>query len=88
MIQPRRHLEFPFADIAVALRLATNRAVLDRQQDEHTAHAIGLFPATAAHIVEDRQRQADLLAEAHRIIRELIPVEHTIRAMLEADRAA
>lgn len=83
-----RGIECPFADISVALRLAANRAVLDRQQDEHTAHAIGLFPVTAAHIIEDRQRQADLLGEAHRIIKALIPVEHTIRAMLEADRAA
>lgn len=84
-----RGIECPFVDIAVALRLAANRAVLDRQQDEYVAHAIGLFPVTAAHIVEDRQRQADLLGEAHRIIKALIPVEHTIRAMLEAeDRAA
>jgi hypothetical protein len=85
---PRRHLEFPFADIAVALKIATDRAVRDRQETEHVAHAIELFPPTASHVIAERQRQADLLAEAHRIIRGLMAVEHTIRAMLEADRAA
>lgn len=72
-----------FVDIAVALNIAARDAVLVAQRDEFTAHKIGLFEATAAHIVAERNRQAELIGEAHRIFKALMPLENTIRAVIE-----
>lgn len=75
-------LEFPFADIAVALKIEAN-ILADRAQDvETTALRIGLSPPVAARIVAERRRQADLVAAAHRIIYALMPVEGTISAVI------
>lgn len=73
-----------FAEIAVALHIAARDAVIVAERDEHTAHAIGLFPRTAEHIVTTRKRQAELIGEAHRIFMALMPVEGTVRAVISA----
>lgn len=71
-----------FDEIAVALNVAARDAVLVAERDEVVAHRIGLFENTAKHIIADRKRHAELLGEAHRIIRALTPVEATIRAVI------
>lgn len=77
-------LEFPFADVAVALKLAANDAA-DRAFDlEIVAHRIGLSRPVTERIVADRRRQAALIAHAHVIIKALMPVEATVRAVIEA----
>lgn len=73
----------PFADIAGALKIAARDAVIVAERDEHTAHDIGLFPQTAANIISERKRHAELIGDAYRVFRKLMPVENTIKSIME-----
>lgn len=73
----------PFADIAVALKLQARDLAMRTTDIEHVANSIGLFPATAARVVGEHRRQAELVADAYRIMRALMPVEQTMLAIIE-----
>lgn len=77
----------PFADIAVALRIEASELSRRAEIDEQTSAEIGLFEATRQHIIAERRRQAELIAEAYRLVRALMPVEHTVRAVIREDES-
>lgn len=77
----------PFADIAVALRIEANELAYRAEDTEHVATAIGLFPATRAHVIAERRRQAELIGDAYRVIRALMAVENTVRAVMGVEDA-
>lgn len=72
----------PFTAIAVELRIQATELARVAEQDEQTVHAIGLSPAVAHHIIEQRKLSAALIGEAHRIIKALAPVENTVRGII------
>lgn len=74
----------PFAEIAVALGVQARELAHRAEQNEHVAHAIGLFPATTNDLVKGWRRDAELLGEAHRLLLALMPVEETVRAVITA----
>lgn len=71
-----------FEDIAVALKIQANVAA-DRAHDlEIICHRIQLNGVGLRHVIQPHKQQAELVAEAYRIIRALVPVENTIRAII------
>lgn len=73
----------PFADIAVALNIQARDLAMRAEDCEQVGNAIGLFPATVDRLVAERRRQAELVADAYHIIRALMPVEQTTRAVID-----
>jgi hypothetical protein len=84
MGQPGEH----FAEIAVALRNAASLAAHIKLRDEINCIAIGLFPATVDAIVGERQRHADLIAEACMLFKSMVPIEAEVKAMIARRSAA
>ena len=76
----------PFADIAVALSIQASDLELRAFDADKTARAIGLFENTREHIVDERQRQAALMRDAYQVFRALMPLENTIKAVIEEGR--
>lgn len=74
----------PFADIAQALERQARELVNTAEELEHVGAAIGLSPALLDHIVADRRREAELIGAAFRLVRDLAPVENTIRQIVAA----
>ena len=73
----------PFADIAVALSIEARELALKAEDAEHVSAAIGLFETTREHVIAERKRQAELIGDAYRVIRALMPLENTIKAVIE-----
>ena len=74
----------PFADIAVALSIEARELARRAEDVEHRAIAIGLSASATGRVIFESRRQAELIGEAHRIIKALMPVEGTVRAVMEA----
>jgi hypothetical protein len=73
-----------FDDIAVALKLQANLAADHALDLEIVCYRISLTNSAVRNVVQPRKLQAELVAEAYRIIRALSPVENTIRAIISA----
>ena len=73
----------PFADIAVALSIQASDLELRAFDADKTAREIGLFANTREHIVDERRNQAALIRDAYHVIRALMPLENTIKAVIE-----
>lgn len=76
----------PFAAIAVQLHIQARELARAAEIDEATVHQIGLTPALARHIIEERKLSAALIGDAHRVIKALIACENTVRAIIGEDR--
>ena len=72
----------PFADIAAALKTQANMLAERATNVERVATTIGLSPGAVGRVIFDTRKQADMIAEAHRIITALTPVESTVRAVM------
>lgn len=72
----------PFADIVVALGIEARELARRAEDVEHRATAIGLSAGATGRVIFESRRQAELIGEAHRIFRALMPVEGTVRAVI------
>jgi hypothetical protein len=77
-----------FADIAVALKLHANDLAERANNVEVTAGRIGLSPAIAQHLLDERRRQAELVGKAHELVKALISIEAPVRCLLNDLRDA
>lgn len=73
----------PFADIAVALRLEANELARAAEEAEITAVFIGLSDGAKDRVVREKRAQAALVGDAFKLMRGLMPMENTIRAVLD-----
>jgi hypothetical protein len=71
-----------FADIAVALTLASGKLQLDLAQTEIIATRIGLSKMGLALVVEGLQRDAKLVEHAIELFKKMAEVEPQVRAVL------
>lgn len=77
-------VEFPFADVAAALKTQANEHADAANDIELTALQVGLSQGATLRCKSQAQRRADLLAYAHHVFVALLPVEHTIKAIIAA----
>lgn len=72
-----------FAEIAVALTLASGKLQLDLTQTKIIAARIGLSQMGLALVVEGLERDAALVAQAIELFKQMSEVEPQVRAVLE-----
>lgn len=72
-----------FADIAVALTLASSKLQLDLAQTKIIAGRIGLSQMGLALVIEGLERDAELVGQAIDLFKKMSEVEPQVRAVLE-----